>query len=104
MILPLSLDAAFGVRSPSDSSSELRRKMQDDLKSGSAIVVWIDADGRRADVYREHEEIRPVTGTVDLSPELAGFVLDLGRFVDDRLIVCGPADPISQAMGLDRGA
>jgi Uma2 family endonuclease len=75
---PLCPDAAFEIRSESNTVVELRVKVRAYLANGAQIAVLIDPEARTVEVYRPGREPEthrdPMTVTFD--PELPGFVLD----------------------------
>jgi Uma2 family endonuclease len=78
--VPLCPDAAFEVRSSSQTPEELREKMRAYLRNGARIGVLIDPYTRTVEVYRPANEPERHEGPdrVVLGPELPGFVLELG--------------------------
>jgi Uma2 family endonuclease len=75
---PLCPDAAFEIRSESNTVVELRAKVRAYLANGAQIAVLIDPEARTVEVYRPGQEPEthrdPMTVTFD--PELPRFVLD----------------------------
>jgi Uma2 family endonuclease len=82
---PLCPDAVFEVRSPSQTSQELREKMEAYLRNGARIGVLIDPYTRAVEVYRpgQEPERREDPERVALDPELPGFVLELGPVFEE---------------------
>lgn len=81
---PLCPDAVFEVRSPFNTLGELRAKMRAYVNNGARVAVLIDPETRSVEVYRpgrEAEQHRDVA-SVPLTPELPGFVLDLGPILN----------------------
>jgi Uma2 family endonuclease len=72
-------DAVFEIRSENQSTAELREKMDVYLANGAQIAVLIDPEERIVEVFRPGREpqIHHNRATVDLDPELPGFMLDL---------------------------
>jgi Uma2 family endonuclease len=83
-ILPLSPDAAFEVRSKSNTPAELQQKMREYGANGVRIAVLIDRDTRRVEVYGPGRgpDVLLDPDRVSLEPELPGFVLDLGPILE----------------------
>ncbi len=81
--VPLSPDAVFEVRSPSQSVEELREKMRDYLANGVRIGVLIDPYARVVEIYRPEREVERYENPdrIPLDPELPGCVLDLGPVI-----------------------
>lgn len=78
---PICPDAVFGVRSPSNTQPELREKMHAYPANGARIGVLVDPEEQAVQVYwpgREAERFES-PATVELDPELLGFMLDLAR-------------------------
>jgi len=72
-------DFVIELRSPTDSLSVLREKMQEYLDNGTQLGLLLDPEQRRVYVYRagtEVEELNDPDG-VSAEPVLAGFTLDL---------------------------
>lgn len=82
--VPLCPDAAFEVRSRSQTLPELRAKAQVYLENGAGIVVLLDPYERAVEVYRpdrapeRHSRLERLV----LEPELPGFELDLADVFD----------------------
>ncbi len=77
---PLCPDAAFEIRSESNTVAELQEKMRAYLSNGAQVAVLIDPYGHTVEVYRPGRDPEAFRNphTVRLEPELPGFVLDLG--------------------------
>ena len=77
--LPLCLDFAIELRSPTDSLSILQDKMQEYLDNGAQLGWLIDPERKRVYIYRPQAPIEQLERpeTVSGDPVLAGFVLDL---------------------------
>ncbi len=77
--LPLCPDFVAEVRSPSDSVTALKDKMQEYLDNGARLGLLIDPPNRRVYVYRPNTPAAPLDdpATVACDPELPGFVLDV---------------------------
>lgn len=77
--IPLCPDFVIELRSPSDSQSELQRKMEEYTAVGAVLGWLIDPEARTVHVYRpdgQAETLRdPERITAD--PDLPGFVLEL---------------------------
>ncbi len=82
---PLCPDAAFEVRSESDSLADLRTKMRSYLQNGARLAVLVDPEARAVEIYRpEREPERHAGGgPVALDPELPGFSLEPARVFGD---------------------
>jgi Uma2 family endonuclease len=76
---PLCPDAAFEIRSESNTVTELRDKIRAYLANGTRLGVLIDPDSRTAEVYRPGQEPQVFTDPkiLVLDPELPGFALEL---------------------------
>ena len=77
--LPLCPDFVVELRSPTDSLSILRDKMQEYLENGVKLRWLIDPENRRVYAYRPREPVRALknSGNISGDPVLPGFVLDL---------------------------
>jgi Uma2 family endonuclease len=77
--VPLCPDFVVEVRSPSDSMSALRRKMEEYLANGAALGWLIDPDDRRVEVYRQGSDVQTLEAPATLMGDqvLPGFTLDL---------------------------
>jgi len=77
--LPLCPDFVVELRSPSDSLTELREKMQEYIANGTRLVWLIDRKNKRVEIYRPNQEVEILENPATLSGEdvLPGFVLDL---------------------------
>jgi len=71
-------DAAFEVRSPSQTPEELREKMRAYLRNGARIGMLVDPYARTVEVYRPGREPERYENPdrVTLDPELPGFDLE----------------------------
>ena len=78
-------DAVFELRSPSNTVSELREKMQAYLDNGARLSVLLDPDSRAVEVYRPgaQTERHAAATLLPLDPELPGFVLDCSAVFED---------------------
>lgn len=85
--LPLAPDFVVELRSETDRLSELRSKLADYIADGVLLALLLDPITRRVHVYRPEAE--PVLledpATVDCSPELPGFVLDVKAIFDTTI-------------------
>jgi Uma2 family endonuclease len=76
---PFCPDAVFEILSVSQSLEELQKKMLVYLSNGARIGVLIDPFQRSVEIYRPNQKpqliIKPTS--VDLGPELSGFILNL---------------------------
>ena len=77
--LPLCPDFAVELRSPTDSLSVLRDKMQEYLDNGTRMGWLIDAEQKRIYVYRPQTPVQELENpeTVSGDPILPGFTLNL---------------------------
>ncbi|MGA9377767.1 MAG: Uma2 family endonuclease [Phormidium sp.] len=77
--IPLCPDFVVELRSPSDSLTELREKMQEYIENGAKLGWLIDRKSKRVEIYRPNQEVEILENPVTLSGEnvLPGFVLDL---------------------------
>jgi len=77
--LPLCPDFVIELRSPTDSLSILKDKMQEYLDNGLTLGWLIDPEKKRVYIYRPQAPIEQLEGaeTVSGVPVLPGFVLDL---------------------------
>ena len=74
---PLCPDAAFEVRSRTDSPDELSVKLQMYVENGAHLAVAIDPYNRSVEVLTTSRELHPAYGVVGLDEVLPGFTLDL---------------------------
>jgi Uma2 family endonuclease len=72
-------DFVVEVRSKTNRLGRLRAKMQEYLANGVKLGWLLDETSRTAYVYRPGAEVQVIenASTLDASPELPGFVLDL---------------------------
>ncbi len=77
--LPLCPDFAVELRSPSDSLTDLREKMQEYMDNGTRLGWLIDPQNKRVEIYRAGRDVEILQNPETLSGEdvLPGFVLDL---------------------------
>ena len=77
--LPLCPEFVIELRSPTDSLSVLREKMQEYLDNGAQLGWLIDPAQRRVTVYRPQASVQTLDNpeTVVGDPVLAGFALNL---------------------------
>ena len=85
--LPLAPDFVAELRSESDRLAPLQEKMQEYLTAGVSLALLLDPTTRRATVYRPGQEPQSLENpaTLDCSPELSGFVLDINAIFDAGL-------------------
>jgi Uma2 family endonuclease len=76
---PICPDFVIELRSPSDSLSELQKKMREYLDNGVRLGWLIDPQNQRVEIYRQGQETEVLTHPLQLSGEdvLSGFILDL---------------------------
>ncbi len=77
--MPLYPDFVIELRSPSDSLADLQEKMQEYIENGAKLGWLLDAEWKRAFVYRPDEVVQEVGNPMVLSavPALADFALEL---------------------------
>lgn len=77
--VPLCPEFVIELRSPTDSLSATREKMQEYLENGAQLGWLIDPEQRRVYVYRPGAPAEELDGpdTISGDPVLAGFTLDL---------------------------
>lgn len=77
--IPLCPDFVVELRSPSDSLTELREKMQEYIANGARLGWLIDRKNQRVEIYRPNQEVEILENPASLSGEdvLPGFILDL---------------------------
>lgn len=77
--IPLCPDFVVELRSPTDSLTELREKMQEYIANGAKLGWLIDRKNQRVEIYRPNRDVEIVENPAILSGEdvLPGFVLDL---------------------------
>ena len=76
---PICPDFVIELRSPTDSETELRAKMEEYLANGAQLGWLIDPKNRQAAIYRRGESTQMLDKpqTVSGDPVLPGFILDL---------------------------
>jgi Uma2 family endonuclease len=81
--LPLCPDFVVELRSPSDSLTELREKMQEYIENGARLGWLIDRKNKRVEIYRPNQEVEILENPATLSGEdvLPNFVLDLNAIL-----------------------
>ena len=77
--LPLCPDFAIELKSPSDTLSVLKRKMDEYIENGLQLGWLIEPKQKTVHIYRPHlpVEIRDNPNTLSADPILPGFILDL---------------------------
>jgi len=77
--IPLCPDFVVELRSPSDSLTELREKMQEYIANGARLGWLIDRKNKRVEIYRPNQQVEILENPATLSGEdvLPGFVLDI---------------------------
>lgn len=77
--LPLCPDFAVELRSPSESLTDLREKMQEYIENGTRLGWLIDPKNKRVEIYRAGRDVEIIQNPETLSGEdvLPGFVLEL---------------------------
>jgi Uma2 family endonuclease len=85
--LPLTPDFVVELRSETDSRRLLQDKMAEYIENGAALAILLDPIARRTWVYRPGtepmEQVNPLT--LDCSPDLPGFVLDVQAIFDAEI-------------------
>jgi Uma2 family endonuclease len=81
--LPLCPDFVVELRSPSDSLTELREKMQEYIENGASLGWLIDRKNKRVEIFRPNQAVEILENPATLSGEdvLPGFVLDLNAII-----------------------
>jgi len=78
---PICPDFVVELRSASDQLSDLQAKMAEYIQNGSSLGWLIDRTNKQVYIYRPQLNLecleRP--NAIDASPELNGFILDLGK-------------------------
>jgi Uma2 family endonuclease len=82
--LPLAPDFIVELRSDTDRLAELETKMEEWRAAGVRLGLLLDASERRVCVYRPGQAVAILENpaTVDCSPELSGFALDVKAIFD----------------------
>ena len=77
--LPVAPELVIELRSDSDRLPPLKAKMQEYLTAGVALALLLDTSTKKVYVYRPGREVSELDNpaTLDCSPELPGFVLEL---------------------------
>ena len=77
--LPLCPDFAIELKSPSDTLSVLKRKMDEYIENGLQLGWLIEPKQKTVHIYRPHlpVEVRDNINTLSADPILSGFILDL---------------------------
>lgn len=85
--LPVAPDFIVELRSDSDRLSLLQQKMSDWLANGVQLALLLDPITRKVHVYRPNQApfVLDDPDTVDCSPELPGFLLDVKAIFDTTL-------------------
>lgn len=82
--LPLCPDFVIELKSPSDSISTLREKMQEYIVNGAQVGFLLNPSPKQVEIYRPNQapEILQSPKSVSADPILPGFVLDLTDIFD----------------------
>lgn len=85
--LPLAPDFVAELRSETDRLSLLQDKLAEYIADGVRLALLLDPITRKVHVYRPNQEpvILDDPASVDCSPELPGFVLDVKAIFDTTL-------------------
>jgi len=76
---PVCPDFVVELRSPSDSLSHLKEKLQEYIDNGASLGLLLDRKNRQVYVYRPQQEVECLDNpkTVSCEPVLKGFSLEL---------------------------
>ncbi len=79
---PLCPDFVVELRSPSDSVSELKAKMEEYIENGAQLGWLIDPAQKKVWIYRPDSAVEELDHPTSLSgePLLRGFILDLRQY------------------------
>ena len=82
--LPLCPDFVIELKSPSDSISTLREKMQEYMANGAQLGFLLNPSPRQVEIYRPNQppEVLQNPRSVSADPILPGFILDLTDIFD----------------------
>jgi Uma2 family endonuclease len=82
--LPLAPDFIVELRSDTDRLADLETKMEEWRAAGVRLGLLLDASARRVCLYRPGQVVAVLENptSVDCSPELSGFVLDVKAIFD----------------------
>ena len=85
--LPLCPDFVVELISPSDRLRLVQQKMQEYMANGARLGWLIDPEPRQVYIYRPGHAVQQLDkpDTVNASPELAGFILELADIWDPGL-------------------
>lgn len=77
--ISLSPDFVIELRSPTDSLTDLKEKMQEYMDNGVELGWLIDPRNKQVHIYRVHHEVECLNSPAEVSGDsvLPGFVLDL---------------------------
>jgi Uma2 family endonuclease len=77
---PICPDFVVELRSASDRLSDLQAKMTEYMQNGSSLGWLIDRTDKKVYIYRQSQvECLDNPDRIDASPELNGFILNLGK-------------------------
>jgi Uma2 family endonuclease len=79
--VPIAPDFVLELRSESERSSDLRKKMREYVENGVKLAWLIDPVTRQVEIYRPGQEVieQGAPATLSGEPELSGFVMDFAR-------------------------
>lgn len=79
--VPLCPDFLVELRSPSDSLTDLRAKMQEYLENGMKLGWLIDPKHKQVEIYQTRQEVEILKSPTQLSGEkiLPDFILNLSK-------------------------
>ena len=78
---PICPDFVVELRSASDRLSDLQEKMAEYIQNGSGLGWLIDRTNKKVYIYRSQSQVECLNNpqTIDASPDLNGFILNLGK-------------------------
>ena len=85
--LPLCPDFVVELISPSDRLTLVQQKMQEYMANGARLGWLIDPEPRQVYIYRPPQAVQRLDkpDTIDASPEIPGFILELADIWDPGL-------------------
>ena len=87
---PIAPDFVLELRSPTDSLTSLREKMQEYMTSGVRLGWLLNPQDQQVEIYRQGQTVEVRSLPTELSGEvvLPGFGLTVDRFPDDSSSPC----------------
>jgi len=78
---PICPDFVVELRSASDRLSDLQEKMAEYIQNGSGLGWLIDRTNKKVYIYRSQSQVECLNNpqTIDASPDLNGFILNLAK-------------------------